>query len=390
MNRTVPALITAALTTLAAAGPLTPPPGPVSSTGKTTTEIEPRIAINQTNTPGDADDLFVITSAGSYYLTGNVLGQANRNGIRVLANNVTIDLNGFSMQGNNNSLSGIIAQTGYGLTVKNGNINNWQGNGGIFAGSPDASIYQNLVLESNAGVGLRAGDNVLVSNVTASRNGSGGIQIGLGGSITNSAARNNTGNGFIASVNSIANNCTASENTGRGFSFNTNATITECAASDNGDDGFIVLNGSLVQNCNAYQNGDDGIFASGVSVRVEGCNVMINAGDGIVMNADGSIVNNTVGFHDANGNAGVRIVGSDVLVEGNKFHENGTAIRSTSTGGGNLIISNRFGGNNANFDLAGVNRLGTVQVADSNAAFTGQGIGQGGVGFTSPYANIIY
>ena len=56
-------LITAAALTLSAAGllfagPLDPPVGPITPTFKTLTEVEPRIAINATNTPGDLNNLF--------------------------------------------------------------------------------------------------------------------------------------------------------------------------------------------------------------------------------------------------------------------------------------------------------------------------------------------
>ena len=63
-------LITAA--GLVVAGPLTPPAGPVASTYKTLSEVEPRIAINAANTPGNAANLFIINQPGSYYLTGNI------------------------------------------------------------------------------------------------------------------------------------------------------------------------------------------------------------------------------------------------------------------------------------------------------------------------------
>lgn len=39
---------------IALAGPITPPPGPVTSAHKTLTEVEPRIAINATSAPGAA------------------------------------------------------------------------------------------------------------------------------------------------------------------------------------------------------------------------------------------------------------------------------------------------------------------------------------------------
>ena len=81
------------------AGDLNPPAGPVTPTMKTLTEVEPRIAINAVNTPGDAFSTFKITQPGSYYLTGNVTGAAGTSGIRVASGQVTLDLNGFTLEG---------------------------------------------------------------------------------------------------------------------------------------------------------------------------------------------------------------------------------------------------------------------------------------------------
>ena len=58
------------LSTAFAQGPLAPP-GAAAPTTKTLDQVEPRIAINSTNTPGDADSLYKITQPGSSYLTGN-------------------------------------------------------------------------------------------------------------------------------------------------------------------------------------------------------------------------------------------------------------------------------------------------------------------------------
>ena len=102
MKRT-PLLATAALTLAAAgllfAGPLDPPAGPVTSTYKTLTEVEPRIAISATNTPGDADSVFKITQPGSYYLTGNITGVVGKHGIEIAVSGVTLDLGGFDLVG---------------------------------------------------------------------------------------------------------------------------------------------------------------------------------------------------------------------------------------------------------------------------------------------------
>ena len=88
-----------ALAGFAIAGPLTPPVGSVASTYKTLGEVEPRVAINASNTPGDNDgtpSMFKITQPGSYYLTGNVAVGSGLDGIEIASANVTIDLNGFT------------------------------------------------------------------------------------------------------------------------------------------------------------------------------------------------------------------------------------------------------------------------------------------------------
>src|SRR5678815_4185257 len=75
------------------------PPGTPAPTMKTLDQVEPRVAINATNTPGDTDSLFKITQPGSYYLTGNITGVAGKHGIAIAASGVTVDLNGFDVAG---------------------------------------------------------------------------------------------------------------------------------------------------------------------------------------------------------------------------------------------------------------------------------------------------
>src|SRR5215831_11784420 len=79
-----------------AQGPLTPPGAP-APTMKSLDQIEPRTPIDAAHTPGDGSNLFNITNSGSYYLTTNVIATSGKSGIRILADNVTIDLNGFGL-----------------------------------------------------------------------------------------------------------------------------------------------------------------------------------------------------------------------------------------------------------------------------------------------------
>ena len=111
------------------AGPLNPPAGPVTSTYKTLAEVEPRTAINATNTPGDADSIFRIAQPGSYYLTGNVVSPGGRHGIEIAASGVTLDLNGFTLDGGPGTIlfHGVRVDGANlsNIAVRNGSVRNW-------------------------------------------------------------------------------------------------------------------------------------------------------------------------------------------------------------------------------------------------------------------------
>ncbi len=101
------ALVLGAISALTVGGPIVPPPGPVVSTQRTAITSLP----------------FTILNPGSYVVWADLTGIAGANGIDVLADNVTIDLNGFTLHGVVGSLSGI-GTPGFrrNLTVKNGTL----------------------------------------------------------------------------------------------------------------------------------------------------------------------------------------------------------------------------------------------------------------------------
>jgi len=211
MNRT--RIITAAAFTLVAAGllfagPLNPPAGPVTSTYKTLTEVEPRTAINLTNTPGDADSLFKITQPGSYYLTGNITGVIGKHGIEIavaalaLGPSVTIDLMGFELAGVPGSLDGVsvTASDQLNVAVRNGTVRAWGGDG-VDVNNSTNNLLEDLRVEGNGGRGIPAGNASTVTGCTASFNTGIGIVANSGSTVTGCTARTNTGGGISASTN---------------------------------------------------------------------------------------------------------------------------------------------------------------------------------------------
>ena len=86
------------VSSLVSGGNLNPPAAP-APTMKTLDEVEPRIPVGTTTTPGDAEYEYIISASGSYYLTGNIA--ASKGGIKIASNDVTLDLSGYTLSGPN-------------------------------------------------------------------------------------------------------------------------------------------------------------------------------------------------------------------------------------------------------------------------------------------------
>jgi hypothetical protein len=334
------------------AGPLNPPAGPVTSTYKTLTEVEPRIAINVTNTPGDADSLFKITQPGSYYLTGNIIGVAGKHGIEIATSGVTIDLNGFDLTGiPAMGLFDGVSATANSLTniaVVNGSVRNWGDEG--------------VDLATNGAINCR------VEGVLASGNAGNGINAGLASTVSNCSAFQNTGNGISTNISSTVSNCTAYQNTGNGIS---------------------TGNGSTVSTCTAYQNTGNGISVDNGST-VEGCIVRLNTLDGIVCPSQCVIRGNTCSSNGNSGDgAGIHATGGDNRIEGNTCTSADRGIDVDFFG--SIIIKNTCSGNISNWAIAIGNSVGPIVVAGTNAAaINGNGAVASTLGSTDPHANFSY
>ena len=144
----------------------------------------------------------IINQAGSYVLTSNLLVASHADGIEITVNDVTIDLNGHSIQGpaTGGMGSGIAASDRYNITIRNGRI--W-GFG-----------VQGIRLLNSIATGLK-GAGHLIEGVQVLNNYE-GIVI-CGGVVTSCVASNNKINAGIWAYNSMVTNCIANNNIGSGI-----------------------------------------------------------------------------------------------------------------------------------------------------------------------------
>jgi hypothetical protein len=149
----------------ALAGSLTPPPGPITATGKSLTEISDRIArtpvgvaepcIPIESLPSSPTGLFVVSEPGSYIVTRNIQGQPNMNGIEVTVDNVDIDVCGFQLIGPPGSLAGIKTDRSN-VTVYDGSLLGWDA--GVDFIKASRSLLWDLVSIGAKTAGFMLGD----------------------------------------------------------------------------------------------------------------------------------------------------------------------------------------------------------------------------------------
>ena len=397
MNRT--RIITAAALTLVAAGlllagPLNPPAGPVTSTYKTLTEVEPRTAINATNTPGDTDSLFKITQRGSYYLTGNTTGVVGKHGIEIAASGVTLDLMGFDLSGipAMGAFDGVSATVNSvtNITIRNGSVRAWGDEGvdlGTFSSINSAVI--DVRASNNSDNGILTGSFSTITGCTAYQNAGNGISTFSGSTISNCTASQNTANGISALNGSTITGCTAFNNTGNGISTWDACTITGCTAYQNTGNGISTFSGSTISNCTASFNNGNGISAF-QGCTISNCTAQFNTRDGIRVISDCLVLATACSFNGNGGDgAGIHATGSDNRIEGNNCINNDRGIDVDAVG--NIITKNTCSGNVIDWTIVANNVVGPIldRRAPASAAINGFSAPDS-TGSTHPNANFSY
>lgn len=392
---------TAATALCAFAGPLLPPAGPIGPTSKTLNEVEPRIAVNESNTPGAGTTaVYKITAPGSYYLTGNVAATPGKNAIGIYANNVTLDLNGFTAEGIAGNTGAVILVAGDSsnpsgdprgnVTIKNGTVRGGGGSGVLSQVGVAGLRLSGITARNNANVGFSIDGRVELENCSASDNGSHGFSLGNDAVVSDCIARSNGGDEFRAGSGVVFMNCVA-DNTGgsgNGFNIGVGAAFTNCSALNSAlDSGFDTDGGAAFTNCTARGNGGSGFRGDGdgnaftgcsssengahgfsftSSTTITGCNAFSNGQYGALVTSGSTVSNST--FRN-NGSDGIRTSNACVILNNSCYNNAGAGILVTGSGNtrieGNTVTNNAIG-----ISVAG----GTIVVrntASKNPAATG-------------------
>ena len=400
-------IVTTALTTLltgasALAGPLVPPAGPIAPTYKTLSEVEPRTPVQ--SLPGQTDAAYLISQPGSYYLTNNINIGQDRIAIRITANDVTLDLNGFAITGPGSSgnSSGIAFSTfRTGVVIRNGTVRNFPNHG--ISARIDAGRIENIVTSgnggwgientggtfsttiigcvaiANSGGGIHGGSTAVITESIARNNGGNGIQTGNSSRVTGCTSRSNAQNGFLVGDNSSISECIAAGNTENGFSIARNATVNASTSSNNQASGFSATANASFLNSTAAGNGSAG-FELGIGSSATNCTARENGFRGFTATRSCTITGCTaIQNTDAGIRAGSGCVITDSASDGNTSH--GILIEST----GNTVRNNTARNNGVDQDGGGVrvvaerNRLEDNHVANNTV----------GIWVTSPRNTVI-
>jgi parallel beta-helix repeat protein len=315
---------------LHAQGSLTPsaPPGP---TMLTLSQVEPRTPVDAIHTPGNSYYGFTINQSGSYYLTTNIVC-TNSTGILILANNVTLDMNGFSVTG----VSGA-GGAGYGIYIAggfsrirvcNGIVNGWADYG--VASAANDVVLERLAVSGNTGSGvvLSASYGNVLRDSTISGNTNYGIWCDYGNAtLDNLSVSGNGSSGiyFQGYASSLVKDCLISGNYGiNGYGIN-------CYESTNINLEHLTISGN-----------ESGIYLNiGGNNIISDCGITGNTQSGIQTTGSGSLISDNT----CSGNpTGIYISGNNNRIENNHITGGTTGIEMLATGTNNIVVKNSVEG----------------------------------------------
>ncbi|MFZ3324158.1 MAG: hypothetical protein WA190_17420 [Usitatibacter sp.] len=180
-----------------------------------------------------------ITQPGSYLLLNNL--SSGGNCIVVSASYVTLDLNGFMVNGNGKGGSGISELPGSAIrsiTIRNGHITGFAQ--AISFPQSTGVVIERITAIGNTGNAITAGDMATVRDSATHMNGGNGIQLGLFSLVRGNASSENGGLGiFVSTGGQIVDNDVA-HNGGTGINAGEGANVVHNVSRNNGLSGIFV------------------------------------------------------------------------------------------------------------------------------------------------------
>ena len=270
---------------------------PIRSSGRSLASVPNGSSIS---TPISSIPFFIVVP-GSYYLTANLATSGTNAGIDILASNVTLDLNGFTLSTSAPVVSphGVRIQGVSNVTVRNGSVAGFPI--GVIADFTSRNVrFENLqVSGASAGGLLNTANPAAIDGCLVNTSGT-GVQVFQNATVTNCTAADNLGDGFKLGTGSVLSNCVARGNT-VGIRADPSVTVHHCSVSGNTAHGILVADSSFIHDNDVTSNGVSGITVAGSGSRIEGNNLASNGSFGL--NLGGT--NNIAMRNSAHGNAGV-------------------------------------------------------------------------------------
>lgn len=324
-------------------------------------EIDQDCAVNTGCFAGDTAGFPVtITEPGSYRLAGNLTVTSAVSAIEVNADDVTLDLAGFLIDGTGTGQYGIRFDGLQNVEIRNGTVREFTKVGvrGTGVGTRGHRVTH-IRAEDNGqeGIFLNGSEaGFYVAHCAATGNGTSVTSSGMfvtGGTVVHSTADNNSGNGIHLSLSFfqlggvVAYN-TASQNGQHGIEAN-RSTVFGNTTNFNVGSGIMCVNSTLRENTVIGNNTNDFVHDGGIRISPTGkCQVMQN---------------NLQDNQQANINARVLTggsVGGSVIVENRLF---GSARGLWLQSSGNFYDNNWAASNTTDYDIAAGNTDGGNNVS---------------------------
>jgi len=280
---------------------------------------------------GPIVDCVTINSPGSYVL-GKNLSIAGENCININSNNVTLDCQGFNIDGDDTGFRYGIDVVGVSnVTVHDCRITDF-GSGLRFSSTHNSSI-SNITVTSNptAGIELSGSDDNTITNVTAIANGQNGVYLTSGSDRNNltdiTSSGGVSGIFLISSSFNIVKNSTVDGVYGLQIVGANDNNFTNIVASTATSYGVYLWSGAarnIFSNITANSNGQRGFSIDGNSNK---------------------IINSTINFQGGTNDVGIYLIRDSNTVENNIINSNYRGIYLASGADLNIILNNTFESN---------------------------------------------